>query len=597
MEPFIKEDTNKEDNTTEEHEPEEDVNTAVDTKKDATVELDSETREETNNNQEDALENNEEGYVADTSDNDRAFHCKICRRDFPSGTRRTICPLVKDAFDKGRVCVVCGEGRESGRDVYGLERYTEHSSFRNCQSDEVHCDHLCSDWVRCEVCEDKVGQEFCDSVCRNAGTCIFPHHCQHKCQFITRMFTPVSLIFLVLGLVLYLWDVISDLILAVEYFNQGDVIWGSLTLSFFVVAGICMSVLNVHQWTYLKTQQSENNDVGKFFRENFPVKLLDIGFVMSMLLSVTPLMWVVVLIFVWRKGRKYLTGNEDRLRDTDLLQEKIAIKVANSQMVEAFIEAAPQFLLQLYIVFSSPWQGMTWKFGLQVFGISSAMISLSWTLVVLYCSFHLFDSKHPSNMKEKVCVLLWQLFVVIPRFLALALFASVYKWYILTIFLGHTGIVFISHFKVTVAKNCKAAVNSLLVATISNFGFNPKLTFFGQDDEAPPGCRVKVWYCLYHILVFMENALMIYLWFYKFSTSFGLEPGSNVGNNTTSLWPNTTEFMNTTKPFMREADAHVVPYWLGVSALVFVFISYFVAYCFRYIHRRFVLKERARFCY
>ncbi len=89
---------------------------------------------------------------------------------------------------------------------------------------------------------DSIGEgKLCD-VCREAdsqlcgcGRSVFLH-CQHKCPEIVRHFTRQELGFIVFGLVLYVWDIVSDLMLAMEYFNQGDVIWGSLTLSFVLTA-------------------------------------------------------------------------------------------------------------------------------------------------------------------------------------------------------------------------------------------------------------------------------------------------------------------------------------------------------------------------
>ncbi len=548
--------------------------------------------ENMNNNEDTARNNTELYHPVDADDSmeiakDQGTFCLNCENRHD--TTGAICPLVKDAFEKGRVCVVCGEGR--GEEcVFGL--VGSHCRSRSCETEDVHCEHMCSDWVRCEPCENKVDQEFCGSRC-NAGTCDLPmHHCQHKCPFTTRMFTQLSLVFHVLGLVLYVWDILSDLVLAGEYFNDGDVIWGSLTLAFFVVAGLGLSALNLYQWGNVKNEFRED----KFLEDNFPVTLFTIGFFATAVFLVTPPMWVVVLIFVWRKGRKYLTGENDNLRDTDILQKAISSKVANSQMVEAFIEAAPQFLLQLYIVFSSPWEGWTQKLALQVFSIGTALFSLSWTLVCLYCSFHVFDIEHPSNLKEKIVVLIWEFFVVIPRFFALGLFASMYEWYILVILFIHTSIVFTIHFYKAVEKNSAAAANSLFIAVISNFGFNRKLTFHEEAKEEKARFHDRTCYPEFYTLVFIENIVMISLWFSRFSNSHHFAGSdANLAVNRTANHNVSMVTNNTVLSAGSKVAAPSLPYWPAIAALVLVLVSYFVAYSFRYVHRRFIVKERVRF--
>ncbi len=535
-------------------------------------------QKETKEDEEDAPGRTEEEHVIDLL-NERpkkpagtyCWHCTGGKHhDYRSHPRRD-CPAVKEARAAGRVCKICFEAKlsvspdplrcEDGNPCY----------YKDCDITETHCSHACADWDRCDACAKKVDAEPNDACVR-----CWVHHCDHKCVFVTKLFARRSLGLLVVGLLLFLWDITSDMNLAVRYFRDGDVVWGGLTLALVIVAGTVMSLLNVYQWKRVN---------GLFAEQNYPARVFTIGFVAAAFLFVTPMMWVVTLMYLWKKGREFLHGQRDKF--SFKLQEKVQSSFANSQMVEAFVEAAPQFLLQLFIIFSTPWEGWTQRFGLQLFGVVSALLSLSWTLVCLYCAFHQFQTKHPNDVQEKVIVLLWQLFFTIPRFLAMGLFASVYQWYILIFFFAHTTIVFLWHFYCTQKKNCKTAVNSFLVALISNFGFNPKLTFYESAKEKSHGSTHGECYWQFYLLVYIENVIMVSMWFYRFTTSSTPVPVPlSLGNNSTNLWRNATDVSNTTVlPDVKDsfvADAFSVPYWLGVVALVLVLVLVFGAYCIRY---------------
>ncbi len=596
LEPFIGGDANKEHNATEKDETEkhavtteENMEELVHTdddeaKKEETDGLKHNEAMETHNSRRAGDKTDSEDIIVVRMDKD-TIHCEHCSDDHPNTAAacKTICPRVREAWDQGKVCSTCGNQRGSE----GLQGIF--CDDMSCEIDEKHDGHAhaCLERVRMR-CEALKG--CCGDGSSSLG------HCKHRCPKITALFSWRELAFLLLGLVLYLWDVVSDMVLATEYFNEGEIIWGSLTILFFLTAGVIASFLNVYQWRNVRQESSIDLT---FVGSSRVVQWISTGFCLTAVVLATPVMWVAVAILMWRQGRKYMNGCSD-FASTKILKlyEMLQHKRINSQMVESFIESALQFLLQLYIIFRSPWEGVTWRFCLQVVSISSAVVSLSWTLTGVYFLFHVCHVYHANDLKEKLLVLLWHFFLTIPRFLAMALFASVYPWFIFAVFFLHTLIVFIGHTGCSVeAKKGEHGkqLNSLLVALISNFGFNRKIAFHEKSKkEETSRFQERGCYCRFYTLVYVENIIMASLWFYKFSASFTHKALSNYGNSTAVLWANVTELANTTG-LSGDAEEFIspFPYWLGAAAYVFIYVSVAFAACCRYIQWRKYMKGHA----
>ncbi len=161
-----------------------------------------------------------------------------------------------------------------------------------------------------------------------------------------------SVIFTVAGLLLFLWDYVGDILVAIKHFYAGDYVWAALTVLLIVVPALV---------------------VGTLLFKKFPQMMSDLDFNVSTWLSCTdvvllvfgcsPFVWAVCKIFFsfkWR--RRQFTVNQDNYNDLckiACLIGECQKEIRASERLHMSLESGPQLLLQVYIVLSSDWEGFT----------------------------------------------------------------------------------------------------------------------------------------------------------------------------------------------------------------------------------------------
>ena len=136
----------------------------------------------------------------------------------------------------------------------------------------------------------------------------------------TLTFLP-SLLF---SAILYVLDIGSDIWLAVQYFTEGDLWWGSLTVAFIVVPWIVSWVLPFCAWTNDPNSKVRNNKEENFFH-------------IASFVNLVPVAALAV------SARDFWRG-----KIADAEEEKLGAELL--RLIEIFFEAAPQASLQLYVL-------------------------------------------------------------------------------------------------------------------------------------------------------------------------------------------------------------------------------------------------------
>jgi len=89
-------------------------------------------------------------------------------------------------------------------------------------------------------------------------------------------FTTFRWLCTVFGLLFYLGDIVSDLVLSVQYFRGGHATWAALTLLFVLVGSVCIQIFS-YAWFKDDKENDEVVDKGLSTSHLIGIHVLQIG--------------------------------------------------------------------------------------------------------------------------------------------------------------------------------------------------------------------------------------------------------------------------------------------------------------------------------
>ncbi|CAH1255130.1 XKR7 [Branchiostoma lanceolatum] len=310
-------------------------------------------------------------------------------------------------------------------------------------------------------------------------------------------FTYIDALFVIVGIVTFLADIVSDVVLAVtNYFLQGYYGWFAMTIAFVLLPSIVLQLCSIRWYLQDRSRVPESDRAGV------------LSCVWRGLLHFLQLgtMWrcVQALVYGFRSRRDHKSWYHLWLAEwTD---------VCLLRMFEAFLESAPQLVLQLYIM-QVRGQGDV----LTVLAVGTSLASLSVALVSYHKSLReALPNAERITYTGVVLWTLWRLCTISARVVAISLFASHFHWYTFAILGGHFVIMF-------VWRSCQDI--KFYDSRVEQTGFNIVIAFvnifswLSMVQESRSRYRATAFYAL----VYAENAAMAGLWYWKMRQA-GLRP-------------------------------------------------------------------------
>ncbi|XP_046374745.2 XK-related protein 6-like [Haliotis rufescens] len=328
-------------------------------------------------------------------------------------------------------------------------------------------------------------------------------------------FGKVGAVFGFIGILFYVFDVGSDIQMAVMYFIGGELLYGSVTLVLIVVPSLVICVLGLI-W-YAVDYDKEQKALDEAKRDEDPSmlgkvkELLTPAYLWPIRVIVTLLQFGMVFrIYEYLKsGRKFMEtkGPKKKVYYWRVMCQDV--NVCLLQLFESFLESSPQLTWQLYVwITLKPEEDVVGLSG-RVIGLLSSWISPTMSLMLYHRAIRFSrarDGFKPMTFRSIPFYLIWRACELGTRVLCISLFASSFQASVL----------------VPVGVHWFLISAWLMCQEVKFYEKNPRL-----DKVFDVICGFAMIFCflnpkkghsrfrclLFYILFYVENVAMLTVWF------------------------------------------------------------------------------------
>ena len=293
------------------------------------------------------------------------------------------------------------------------------------------------------------------------------------------------------GTILSIADPITDILTLVEFYREDHKTWFGVGLTFIILPSLFFLfinfMLNIDSWSDDEECQPK---ACKF------THILVLGF--------NPLLpaWLKLrtLYCYLKKLLKLWQGNNTDQTDEDvdglLWFSKLGV------LAEATLEAAPQFIIQLYAM-AVQQQSVSI---IQMVSLPVSFLSIAWASTVADVFIHRDEGHLNFSVKDRVLLFVTHLFILSSRLFAVALFTVSYKWWVTSVLILHCTVITI----------CDRVwlCNDNLFWSILSFCFHwlrDDSSAIGQDYEY----KLLRMQLVSNVLFVIENITMILLFYFS----------------------------------------------------------------------------------
>lgn len=224
-------------------------------------------------------------------------------------------------------------------------------------------------------------------------------------------FTALQCIGAIASLVLFVVDVVTDILLAMEYRDHNRFLECALTSSVIIVSFLVTGILSTI-W-YIQDVAGPKERVKKYL-------CLIVSFPFSIIIR--------NLVFIKHGWLSRKSGSEGKKFEHYLQMMKNGRDVSLLMMFDSFVESAPQLIIQIYIAMNHPPEESLHLEILRSFTIATSLAGLSWSVTSYYRNLRIFSAT--SDLKANtlcgaVGYFLWRVFEIGPRITAIVMLLSV----------------------------------------------------------------------------------------------------------------------------------------------------------------------------
>ncbi|CAH1182999.1 unnamed protein product [Ceutorhynchus assimilis] len=250
----------------------------------------------------------------------------------------------------------------------------------------------------------------------------------------------------IISIISHLADVIFDCNLAFRYYLNSNLGYFFTTVAFILIPAIINTGFSLRM--YVLDQDSRKTLTKKFTKRRFLCVLV-------LLFQLAPVLrYFDALHYAIKSKKAEKRGDQENQRKYYDLMVKEDSDVALLRVLECFLEAAPQQILQLTIIFYNHGKEInvkeTFTFIHQLLSIGSSFVSMAWSMASYQRLLRVsLKTKHNISWPATIVQFMWHFLVTVSRILCISVIASihpvhtvlvlVFHWFVMTIWLSATS--------------------------------------------------------------------------------------------------------------------------------------------------------------
>ncbi|XP_078594706.1 XK-related protein 6-like [Branchiostoma floridae x Branchiostoma japonicum] len=346
---------------------------------------------------------------------------------------------------------------------------------------------------------DSPAQEIPDPGCSGLSCCCCMR--TRKCTDLReglyeQRFSKLDFVWTIGGILTFVWDIGSDIALACMYWTKKRYWFFGFTLFFVALPSIVLQLFSLKWYLQDESRDAEESEEqrGRVARKKPAI----LSWLWRSFLHFLQLGTIVRYIRTLKYGCE---SQQERERYQYVVYEWA--DVCMLRLFEAFLESAPQLTLQLYILAHEGERDL-----LTIVTCAASLVSLAWALVAYHKALReVRPDKKNLSFTGVGLRMMWRLFEVVARVVALSLFAAKFEWIMFVV----VGVHFILMFLWLLWQDTKFCDNrgeewvfDFVMAIVHVF------CWFNVKEG-----RTRYRAAAYYTFVYLENAALIGLWYWK----------------------------------------------------------------------------------
>ena len=301
------------------------------------------------------------------------------------------------------------------------------------------------------------------------------------------------------GLILSIADPITDILTLVEFYRTDHKTWFGVGLTFIILPSLFFLLINWDSEGCMGGDEESEQEEGQCTAWKCThVLVLGCNPLLPAWLKLRTLFLYLKKLLKLRQG-----GNTDQVdKDVDdlLLSSKFAV------LIEAALESAPQFIIQLYAMVVQQESVTT----VQIISLPVSFLSLAWTSTVAEI---LYDDR---DLSKKVLHFVTYLFILSSRLFAVALFTVSFKWWVTSVLIFHCTVIMICG-TVRLRRRGSFVFENVSISVLLSciHWLRDDLALVTVQDEAEKKHFVRRMMLLSNVLFVIENITLILLFYFS----------------------------------------------------------------------------------